>query len=77
MQRVASGRLRRRDHGLDVEIGPRPASGNRMRFIRRTDMQRQRVVGWMDRDRGNAGIRRGAGDANGDFAAIGNQKFTK
>ena len=54
MQRVASGRLRRRDHGLDVEIGPRPTSGNGMRFIRRADMQRQRVVGGMDSDRGDA-----------------------
>ena len=48
-----------------------------MRFVRRADMQRQRVVGRMDRDRGNAGVRRSAGDANGDFAAIGNQEFTK
>ena len=77
MHRVASGRHRRRDHGLDVEIGPRPASGNGMRFIRRTDMQRQRVVRWVDRDRGDAGVRRGASDANGDFAAIGDQEFTK
>ncbi len=77
MQRVASGRRRRSDHGLDVEIGPRPASGNGMRFIRRTDMQRQRVVGRMDRDRGDAGVRRGAGDANGNFAAIGDQEFAK
>ena len=54
MQCVASGRLRRRDHGLDVEIGPRPTSGNGMRFIRCADMQRQRVVGGMDSDRGDA-----------------------
>ena len=48
-----------------------------MRFIRRTDMQRQRVVGRIDRDRGDAGVGRGAGDANGDFAAIGDQELAK
>ena len=45
MQRIASGRLGRRDHRLDIEIGPRAAPGNLVGRVGGADMQRQRVVG--------------------------------
>ena len=39
------------------------------------DMQRQRIVGGIDRDGGRAGFAGGARDANGNLAAIGDQQF--
>ena len=39
------------------------------------DMQRLRIVGGIDRDGGEAGVARGARDANGDLAAVGDQQL--
>jgi hypothetical protein len=43
------------------------------RLVGRADVQRQRVVRRMDSDGGEAGFAGGAGDANGNLAAIGYQ----
>ena len=73
MQRIASGRLRGRDHRFDIEIGPRAPPRNLTGFVGGADMQRQGVVGRVDGDGGQAALSGGAGDANGDFTAIGDQ----
>ena len=75
MQRVASGRLGGRNHGLDVEIGPRAAPRDLVGGVGGADMQRLRIVGGIDRDGGKAGVARGARDANGDLAAVGDQQL--
>ncbi len=75
MHRVAFGRLGGRYHGLDIEIGPRAAPGDFAGRVGGADMQRLRIVGGMDRDGGEAGVAGGAGDADGDLAAVGDQQF--
>ena len=55
MHGVASGRLGGRNHGLDVEIGPRAAPGDFVGRVGGADMQRLRVVVGIDRDGGEAG----------------------
>ena len=74
MQRIATRRLRRRDHRLDIEVGPRAPPRNFPGFVGGADVQRQRVVRWIDGDGGKAGFAGGAGNANGDLAAIGDQE---
>ena len=73
MQRIAPARFRSRDDRLDVEIGPRAPPRDFQALIRAADMQRQRVVGRIDRDRGKAGLAGGTRDPNGDLAAVGDQ----
>ena len=75
MQRVTSGGLGRGHDRLDIEIGARALPRDLVSNIRRTDMQRERVVGRVDRDGGKAGFVRGARDANGDLATVGDQQF--
>ena len=74
MQRVAVGRLRGRYDRLDIEIGARAPSRNLKTLVGGADMQRQRIVRGMDGDGGKAGFAGGTADANGDLAAIGDQK---
>ena len=73
MQCIAAGGLGGGNDRLDVEIGARAPAGNFVRRVGRADMQRQRVVGGIDRDGGKAGLARGPRDTNGDLAAVGDQ----
>ena len=75
MDRVAAGRLRDRDDLLDVEIGGRADAGKRARLVGLARMQRAGVVFGKDRDRADPQLGRGAHDADGDFAAVGDQKI--
>ena len=74
MQRIAAGRLGGGNHRLDVEIGPRAPPRDFVGRVGGADMQRQRVVGRIDRDGGKAGFAGGPRDANGDLAAVGDQQ---
>ncbi len=73
MQRAASGSLGSGDDRLDIEIGPRAASRDFVSLVRAADMQRQRIVGGVNRDGDKAGFACGARDANGNLAAISDQ----
>ena len=53
----------------------RAAARNFVGLVGDADMQRQPIVSRKDRNRRNAGIRCGPRDANGDFAAIGDQEL--
>src|SRR5262245_64173477 len=77
MQRIAAGRLGGRYHRLDVEIGPRAAARDFVGFVGGAHMQRGSIVGGMDRHRGKARLISGARDADGDLAAIGDQKLVE
>ena len=74
MDRVAPAALGRRDHGGDIEIGRRAAPAQRHRLVDPLHVQRGGVVLGKDADRGDAQLRRRLGDADGDLAAIGDQK---
>ena len=56
-----------------VEIGGRPLPRQRARLIDITRVQRCRVVGSVDADRAKAKLARRPGDADGDFASVGDQ----
>lgn len=75
MQRIAARSPGRRDHRLDVQIGARAAAGDLAGIVGGADMQRGRIVGGIDGDRGKAALGRGTGDADGDLTAVGNQQF--
>ena len=75
MQRIATGRLCRRNDGLDIEIGPGAPARNLVALVSRAHMQRSGIVGRINRDAGKIRLPRSARDANGDLAAIGDQKF--
>lgn len=75
MHGIAAGALRRLHHGLDVEIGPRAAARDFHRLVRDAHMQRQRVIGRVDRNRRDVGVSRRARDADGDLATIGDQEL--
>ena len=77
MQRIASAGLRCRDHAFDIKIGTRTASRNFTSLISRTHMQRQCIVGRINRHRGNTRIRGSARNANGDLATVGDQQLAK
>jgi hypothetical protein len=76
-QRVAFCSLGGGDDGLDIEVGAGAATGDFAALVSRAHMQRQPVVSRINRDGGKAGLTRGARDANGNLAAIGDQKFFK
>ena len=77
MQRVAAGGLGRGNDGFDIEIGPRAPPRDFVGRIGRADMQRQGIVGGVDRNGGKAGLAGSARDTNGDLAAIGDQELLK
>src|SRR5262245_60791397 len=75
MQRIAAGRPGGGDDSLDIKIGPRAAARDFVAFVGRTQMQRSGIVRRINRDRGKARLTSGARDADGDLAAIGDQKL--
>jgi len=75
MDRVAASLPRRRDDALDVEIRCCTAPLERDRFVDAPHMQRGGVVFGEDTDGSDAELGSGLGDADGDFAAIGDQQF--
>ncbi|MGY3591200.1 hypothetical protein ACVIF9_009877 [Bradyrhizobium sp. USDA 4350] len=75
MQRVATCSLGCRYHCLDIEIRPRAAPGDLVARIGGSDMQRGGIVGGIDRDRRDAALGRGTGNADRDLTAVGNQQF--
>ncbi len=77
MDRVAAGCLSERDDARAVEIGRDPCPAERMGFVRLAQMERGGVVLGIDRDAGDLKIGRGASDAHGDLAAIGDQQFAE
>ena len=72
---VAAGRLRRRDQRLGIQVGGRALSGQRVACIRHAHMQAAGVVLGMDGDGRYAEVGRGAGDADGDLAPVGDQQL--
>ena len=77
VQRVAAGRLGRRDHSLDVEVGGRPDALQGAGLVGRADVQRGGVVGRVDGDGRDIQLRRRPRDADGDLAAVGDQQFVQ
>ncbi len=77
MQRVAAGGLGRGNDGFDIEIGPRAPPRDFVGRIGRADMQRQGIIGGVDRNRRKAGLPGSARDTNGDLAAIGDQELAE
>jgi hypothetical protein len=73
VQCIACRRPRGRRHRFDIEIGPCAAPRNFATFVGGADVQRQCIVGRVDRDAGKAALAGGTGDANGNLAAIGDQ----
>ena len=71
MDRVAARRLGERHDAGGVEIGGGACAAERMRFVRLPQVKRGRVVLGIDRDAGDLQFGRGAGDPDGDLAAVG------
>ena len=76
MHRLRAGRPARGDDGIAEQIG---FGGRRRsephRLVGRLDMQRRGIGVRIDRDSGDAHAPRGADDAAGDLAAVGDQDF--
>ena len=77
MNGVAARLQRQRDQALAVEIGGDARSPERMRLVRLAHVQRGRVVVGIDGDAGDAEIGGRARDADGDFAAIGDEQLAE
>ena len=63
------------DQALAVEIGGHAGATQRMRLVRLAHVQRGRVVFGIDGDAGETEIGGRARDADGDFAAIGDEQL--
>ncbi len=74
MDRVAAGLARHGDDLLDVEVGGGAASPQRPRLVGPADVQATRVVLGEDRDGAHAEVGRRPQDADGDLAAVRDQK---
>ena len=78
MHGLGAALARRFDHALDVEIAvARPRRPEQHRLIGHGDMHRVAVGLGIDRDRAQAHRPRGADDAAGDLAAVGDQQRAK
>ena len=77
MDGVAARLLRQRDHSLAVEIGFCAGAPQRMRFVGLAQVQRESIVLRIDRHAGDPEIGGRASDADGDLAAIGDEKFSE
>ena len=75
MHRVAALLQRHLYQLLAVQIGGHALPGQRHRPVRHPGVQGPFVVGGVDRHGGDVQVRGGAGDAYGDFAAVGNQQL--
>ncbi len=75
MDGIDSGFARDADDVLDVEVGSDRflALAHQIRFVRLEAVQRKAVFNRVDGDGADAHFRRGPHDADGDFAAIGNE----
>ena len=73
MHRIAVVGARGSDHRGDVEIRRNAAPRECVRRIGARDVQRTRVVGCIDGGRGDVEFVGGANDADGDFAAVGDE----
>jgi hypothetical protein len=76
MDAVGATLLRRRDHGVDVEIDAQRIGvglADLARLVREFGMQRLRIRSREHGDRFDPERRRRPGDANGDLAAVGDQ----
>ena len=63
------------DHGVDVEVGGGATTGELHRLVGGAGVERGAVVGGMDGDGGEAEIGRGATDADGDLAPVGDEQL--
>ena len=77
MDRLAAGRLGERDDPGPVEISGGAGAAERMRFVGLAQVERLGVVFRIDRHALDPEIRRGAGDAHGDLAAVGDQELAE
>ena len=75
MDGVAAGRRRRRDHGLGIQIGRRALARQGPGFVGDAEVQAARVVFRIHGDGRQAHVGRGAGDADGDLAPVGDQQL--
>ena len=75
MHRVAALLQRDLYQLLAVQIGGHALPGQRHRPVRHPGVQGPFVIGGVDRHGGDVQVRGGAGDAYGDFAAVGNQQL--
>jgi hypothetical protein len=75
MDGIAARRSSRRDHRFGIQVGGRAPTGQGLDVVGHAQMQAPRVV---LREHGNgrhAHVGRGAGDADGDLAPVGDQQF--
>jgi hypothetical protein len=72
---VTAGRRRRRDHGPGIQIGRRALAWQRPAFVSDAKVQAAGVVFRIHGDGGQAHVGRGAGDADGDLAPVGDQQL--
>ena len=78
MHGFGAGLSRRFDHALDIEVAvARPRRPEQYRLIGQGDMHGVAVGFGIDRDRAQAHRPRGADDAGGDLAAVGDQEGAK
>ena len=75
MHRVAVGLPRPPNNGVHVEVGASALAGQRRRGVGPAHMQRARIVRAEDRHGGDVQFRGGPGDADGDFAAVGDEQL--
>jgi hypothetical protein len=74
MDRIATGGDGRVDDRVDVEIGPCPTTAELIDRVGLAIVQRCRIVGRADGNGANPQITRGADDADGDLAAVGDEQ---
>ena len=75
MHRVAALLQRHLHQLLAVQVGGHALSGQRHRLVRHPGVQGPFVIGGVDRHGGDIQVGGGAGDAYGDFAAVGNEQL--
>ena len=76
MHRVGAGARSGIDQPIDPEVAvARRACSDRVRFVGQADVQRRAVALRVDRNGRDAHLAARTDDANGDFAAIGDQDF--
>ena len=73
MDRPCAQRARRRDHRRAIEIGGHAVARQDMRGGHRGQVRRLPLIGGANAQRHSPGFGNGAGDAQRDFASIGNK----
>ena len=77
VNRISANFLGEGDDAIDIEIGANRFAGfaEQVGFVGFEAMKGEAIFVGVDRDGANAEFMRGAEDANGDFAAVGDEEF--